>query len=117
MPVAKPLWYKCRRLSEMKALKRIRPAFPSDVSAKKGCDLVGPVDWLKHAQEKVEALEMDFVVINAGSATALWAEIGAARQVLRSEAHRRTFLGENRKRDVVRRKRDDFSLFPGLTSL
>jgi len=33
---------------------------------------------LKHGQERVEALGMDFVVVNAGSAAALWAEIGAA---------------------------------------
>lgn len=40
--------------------------------------LGGPVDWLKHGQERVEALGMDFVVVNAGSAAALWAEISAA---------------------------------------
>ena len=36
------------------------------------------MDWLKHGKERVDALGMDFVVINAGSAAALWAEIGAA---------------------------------------
>ena len=36
------------------------------------------MDWLKHGKERVEALDMNFEVINAGSAAALWAEIGAA---------------------------------------
>ncbi len=44
----------------------------------KGRYLDGPVDWLKHGQERVEALGMNFQVVNAGSAAALWAEIGAA---------------------------------------
>ena len=35
-------------------------------------------NWLKHGQERVAALGMDFVVVNAGSAAALWAHIGAA---------------------------------------
>ncbi|MFZ8942841.1 MAG: glycine betaine ABC transporter substrate-binding protein, partial [Gemmobacter sp.] len=42
--------------------------------------LGGPVDWLKHDAEKVEALGMNFTVVNAGSAAALWAEIAAAEK-------------------------------------
>ena len=38
------------------------------------------MDWLKHDQEKVDALGMNFVVVNAGSAAALWAEIAAAEK-------------------------------------
>ena len=37
----------------------------------------GPVDWLKHDAEKVEALGMNFMVKNAGSADAIWAELDA----------------------------------------
>ncbi|MEM8841607.1 MAG: glycine betaine ABC transporter substrate-binding protein, partial [Pseudomonadota bacterium] len=44
----------------------------------KGRYLDGPVDWLKHGTERAEALGLNFTVINAGSAAALWAEIGAA---------------------------------------
>ena len=33
----------------------------------------GPVDWLKHGKERAEALGLNFTVINAGSAAALWA--------------------------------------------
>ena len=36
------------------------------------------MDWLKHDHERVEALGMDFEVVNAGSASALWAELESA---------------------------------------
>jgi len=42
--------------------------------------LGGPVDWLKHDQERVDALGMNFKVVNAGSASALWAELAAAKK-------------------------------------
>ena len=38
----------------------------------------GPVDWLKGDQERVEGLEMDFIVENAGTAGALWSALEAA---------------------------------------
>ena len=44
----------------------------------KGRFLAGPVDWLKHDAERVEGLGMNFEVVNAGSAAALWAELDAA---------------------------------------
>ena len=40
----------------------------------------GPVDWLKHDQERVDALGLNFQVVNAGSAAAIWAELGAAEK-------------------------------------
>ena len=43
----------------------------------KGVFIGGPVDWLKHDAERVEALGMNFVVKNAGSAAAIWAELEA----------------------------------------
>ena len=52
--------------------------FATAETGSKGRYLDGPVDWLKHGQERVEALGMNFQVVNAGSAAALWAEIGAA---------------------------------------
>ncbi len=75
-----PMWTKesCPGLPDWKALNDCAALFSTAETGDKGRYLDGPVDWLKHASEKVDALGMDFVVINAGSAAALWAEIGAA---------------------------------------
>ncbi|MEM6934137.1 MAG: glycine betaine ABC transporter substrate-binding protein, partial [Pseudomonadota bacterium] len=63
-----------------KALNDCADLFKTAETGDKGRYLDGPVDWLKHGKERVEALDMNFVVINAGSAAALWAEIGAAEK-------------------------------------
>ncbi|WP_299848213.1 ABC transporter substrate-binding protein [uncultured Roseovarius sp.] len=75
-----PMWTKeaCPGLPDWKALNDCASVFATAETGDKGRYLDGPVDWLKHGKERVEALDMDFVVINAGSAAALWAEIGAA---------------------------------------
>lgn len=75
-----PMWTKeaCPGLPSWEALNECAEVFATPETGGKGRYLDGPVDWLKHAKERVEALGMDFVVINAGSAAALWAEIGAA---------------------------------------
>ncbi len=75
-----PMWTKdaCPGLPSWEALNDCAEIFATPETGDKGRYLDGPVDWLKHGKERVEALEMDFVVINAGSAAALWAEIGAA---------------------------------------
>ena len=75
-----PMWTKdsCPGLPDWKALNDCAAIFATPETGDQGRYLDGPVDWLKHGQERVEALNMDFVVINAGSAAALWAEIGAA---------------------------------------
>ncbi|MBZ8118078.1 ABC transporter substrate-binding protein [Roseovarius sp. LXJ103] len=75
-----PMWTKdaCPGLPSWEALNDCAEVFATPETGDKGRYLDGPVDWLKHGKERVEALEMDFVVINAGSAAALWAEIGAA---------------------------------------
>jgi glycine betaine/proline transport system substrate-binding protein len=77
-----PAWTKesCPGLPDWEALNNCAKAFSTAETGDKGRFLGGPVDWLKHDQEKVEALNMDFVVVNAGSAAALWAEIGAAEK-------------------------------------
>lgn len=77
-----PAWTKesCPGLPDWKALNECAKAFATAETGEKGRFLGGPVDWLKHDQEKVEALGMNFVVVNAGSAAALWAEIGAAQK-------------------------------------
>ena len=75
-----PAWTKeaCPGLPDWEALNECAALFATAETGEKGRFLGGPVDWLKHDQEKVDALGMDFVVVNAGSAAALWAEIGAA---------------------------------------
>ena len=77
-----PIWTKesCPGLPDWKALDDCAAMFATPETGDRGRYLDGPVDWLKHAQERVDALGMNFTVINAGSAAALWAEIGAAEK-------------------------------------
>ena len=77
-----PLWTKeaCPGLPDWKALNDCAAKFATPETGDKGRFLGGPVDWLKHDQEKVDALSLNFVVVNAGSAAALWAEIAAAEK-------------------------------------
>ena len=75
-----PMWTKeaCPGLPSWEALNDCAAVFATAETGTKGRYLDGPVDWLKHGAERVESLGMNFQVINAGSAAALWAEIGAA---------------------------------------
>ncbi|KMW57787.1 L-proline glycine betaine binding ABC transporter protein ProX [Candidatus Rhodobacter oscarellae] len=75
-----PSWTKeaCPGLPSWEALNDCAALFKTAESGDKGMYLDGPVDWLKHGQERVAALGMDFIVVNAGSAAALWAHIGNA---------------------------------------
>ena len=77
-----PAWTKeaCPGLPDWQALNECAALFATAETGDKGRFLGGPVDWLKHDQEKVDALGMNFTVVNAGSAAALWAEIGAAEK-------------------------------------
>lgn len=77
-----PLWTKdaCPGLPDWKALNDCAAKFATPETGDKGRFLGGPVDWLKHDAEKVEALGMNFTVVNAGSAAALWAELAAAEK-------------------------------------
>ena len=76
------MWTKdaCPGLPSWEALNACADLFKTAETGDKGRYLDGPVDWLKHGKERVDALGMDFVVVNAGSAAALWAEIGAAEK-------------------------------------
>ena len=77
-----PMWTKdaCPGLPSWEALNACADLFKTAATGDNGRYLDGPVDWLKHGKERVDALGMDFVVVNAGSAAALWAEIGAAEK-------------------------------------
>ena len=68
----------CPGLPDWKALNECAELFATPETAPRGRFLGGPVDWLKHDQERVDALGMDFQVVNAGSASALWAELESA---------------------------------------
>ena len=77
-----PLWTKeaCPGLPDWKALNECAKIFATAETGDKGRFLGGPVDWLKHDQERIEGMDMDFVVVNAGSASSLWAELAAAER-------------------------------------
>jgi len=68
----------CPGLPDWEALNDCASLFATPDSGGKGRFLGGPVDWLKGDQERVEGLEMDFIVENAGTAGALWAALNAA---------------------------------------
>ncbi|MFW8634750.1 ABC transporter substrate-binding protein [Cribrihabitans pelagius] len=80
-----PAWTKeaCPGLPDWEALNDCAAAFATPETGDKGRFLGGPVDWLKHDAERVEALDMNFTVVNAGSASALWAEVAAAEKTKR----------------------------------
>jgi glycine betaine/proline transport system substrate-binding protein len=69
----------CPGLPDWEALNSCAEMFATPETGDKGRFLGGPVDWLKHDVERVEALGMNFEVVNAGSASALWAELEAAK--------------------------------------
>ncbi len=77
-----PAWVKeaCPGLPDWQALNDCSAVFATPETGEQGRFLGGPVDWLKHDAERVEALGMDFTVVNAGSAAALWAEVAAAEK-------------------------------------
>jgi len=68
----------CPGLPDWEALNDCAEMFAVYGSGGKGRFLGGPVDWLKADQERVDGLEMDFIVENARTAGALWAALDAA---------------------------------------
>lgn len=70
----------CPGLPAWDALNACAEKFSTAETSPKGRFLGGPVDWLKHDAERVEAFNMNFDVVNAGSAAALWAELESAEK-------------------------------------
>jgi len=68
----------CPGLPDWQALNACADKFATPETAPKGRFVAGPIGWAKHDKERVEALGMNFEVINAGSAATLWAELDAA---------------------------------------
>ena len=79
-------WYplymkeKCPGLPDWQALRDCAEAFSVPETAPKGRYLGGPVDWGGFDEERVEALDMPFEVIHAGTDAALFAELESAYQ-------------------------------------
>ena len=70
----------CPGLPSWEALNACAEMFSTPETAPKGRFLAGPADWLKEDQERVDGLGMDFEIVNAGSAAALWAELASASE-------------------------------------
>lgn len=70
----------CPGLPSWEALNACAEKFSVAETAPKGRFLGGPVDWLKHDAERVKAFNLNFDVVNAGSAAALWAELESAEK-------------------------------------
>jgi glycine betaine/proline transport system substrate-binding protein len=67
----------CPGLPDWEALAACSDKFARPDSSGKGVYIDGPVEWL-HDTKRVEALGMNFVTVNVGSAAALWAELESA---------------------------------------
>ncbi|MEE9169739.1 MAG: ABC transporter substrate-binding protein [bacterium] len=77
-------WYpsymvdQCPGLPDWKALKACAEAFSIPETAPKGRYVGGPVNWGGYDDERVEALDLGFEVIHAGSDAAMFAELASA---------------------------------------
>lgn len=77
-----PLYMKelCPGLPDWQALNDCAEEFSAPETAPNGRYLGGPVTWGGFDDERVEALEMDFEVVHAGTDAALFAELESAYQ-------------------------------------
>jgi glycine betaine/proline transport system substrate-binding protein len=79
-------WYpaymaeQCPGLPNWEALKDCGEAFSTPETAPDGRYLAGPVTWGGFDEERVEALELPFQVVHAGTDAALFAELESAYQ-------------------------------------
>jgi glycine betaine/proline transport system substrate-binding protein len=79
-------WYpaymkeRCPGLPDWKALNDCAEAFSTPETSPKGRYLGGPVTWGGFDEERVEALELDYEVVHAGTDAALFAELESAYQ-------------------------------------
>ena len=77
-------WYpsymveQCPGLPDWKALKECAPLFATPETAPKGRYIGAPVNWGGFDDERVEALDLGFEVIHAGSDAAMFAELASA---------------------------------------
>lgn len=77
-------WYpeymeeRCPGLPDWHALLNCADAFPSPETAPNGRYLGGPVTWGGYDEERIQALNLPFEVVHAGTDAALYAELQAA---------------------------------------
>src|SRR5699024_2961105 len=69
---------RCARSADATAHKRCASGSAAPQTAPMGGFVGGAVIWDTHSKERIEALELPFKVIHAGSAAALFAEIQSA---------------------------------------
>jgi len=78
------MWYPsyieevCPGLPDWKALNSCAALFASAETSPKGRFVGPPADWVKHFQERMDALGMNFQEVAVGQAATLWAELQAA---------------------------------------
>ena len=77
-----PLYMKerCPGLPDWKALKACASEFATAETAPKGRYVSGPVTWGGFDEERVDALDLNFEVVHAGTDAALFAELESAYQ-------------------------------------
>ncbi len=68
----------CPGLPDWEAMNDCAAIFSTADSGGKGSYLAGPVDWMKADQERIDGLNLNWVVNNAGTAGALWAALDVA---------------------------------------
>lgn len=68
----------CPGLPSWKALAQCSTKFARADSNGKGVFIGGPANWLKYNVERIEALEIDFVVKHVSSVGGIWAELDRA---------------------------------------
>ncbi|MDR4307978.1 ABC transporter substrate-binding protein [Chelatococcus sambhunathii] len=77
-------WYpeymkeKCPGLPNWEALKKCGEAFSTPETAPKGRYLGGPVTWGGYDEERIQALDLPFEVVHAGTDAAMFAELKSA---------------------------------------
>lgn len=77
-------WYpsymeeRCPGLPDWQALRDCAEEFATPLTAPMGRYLGGAVTWGGHDEERVEALDMNFVVVHAGTNAAMFAELKSA---------------------------------------
>jgi glycine betaine/proline transport system substrate-binding protein len=77
----------CPGLPDWKALDECAKLFATAETGDRGRYLGGPAEWLKGDDERVKGLGMNFEVINAGSADAIWAELAIAHEKKKPIVH------------------------------
>jgi len=68
----------CPGLPDWKALNACAEKLSVPETAPNARYLAGPVDWIKHDKERIEALNLKVTVVNAGSTAALFGELKSA---------------------------------------